>query len=389
MYLVKHQHRFSVLRVRFAKHDAATPHAEFKKRATFVILAAVLAVAVLVITWQARTILLTLFAGFLGALILATFTSMVQRWLRLPRAMAFLVLLIVLSGAVALAGWLRGPELLQQFGQLQVDLPAAARRIYASLEQSRWGHWLIDIIRQSGDWSGWLTYAASGIGGAMSVILSTAACAVLVTITSIYLSAEPAFYRQVIHELLPVSARELFDACLQSAIRALRFWLLSRLVSMTAIGLIVAAGLWSLGVPLAGTLAIIAALLTFVPNIGPFASALPAALMAFAISPTKGLLCLALFCIAHFIEGNFVTPIADRHIVKLPPFLTLSFQLILAPLTGALGVALATPLLAVILGIMRALPPATIKSNPNFTTTQTSSQTMSRRVEGTVQTEPG
>jgi len=271
--------------------------------------------------------------------------------------MAFAALLAGLGGALALAAWLRGPELMQQFGQLQVDLPAAARRIYSSLGGSRWGRWILDNTPQSGEWSGLLTYAASEIGGALSLLLSTAACMLLVIMAGIYLAAEPAFYRQLIKELLPLTIWEKVDACLQGAIHSLRFWVLSRLVSMTAIGLIVAAGLWLLGVPLAGTLGIIATLLTFIPNIGPFASALPAALMAFSISATKGLLCIGLFCLAHFIEGNFITPFSDRQIVKLPPFLTLSVQLILAPLTGALGVAMAAPLLAAILGAARVLVP--------------------------------
>jgi hypothetical protein len=62
--------------------------------------------------------------------------------------------------------------------------------------------------------------------------------------------------------------------------------------------------------------------------------------IAFAINPTKGLLCIGLFFLAHFIEGNSITPLADRQIVRLPPFLTISVQLVLAPMTGALGVAL-------------------------------------------------
>jgi predicted PurR-regulated permease PerM len=112
-----------------------------------------------------------------------------------------------------------------------------------------------------------------------------------------------------------------------------------------------------LRVPLAGTLGLIAALLTFIPNLGPPLSALPAVLLAFAVSPITGLLTVLLFCVAHFIEGNFVTPLAERNIVKLPPFLTLSLQLLLAPATGVLGVALAAPILAATLGIVRALLP--------------------------------
>lgn len=70
--------------------------------------------------------------------------------------------------------------------------------------------------------------------------------------------------------------------------RNLRWWVLSQMLSMTAVGVIVAVGLWMLGVPLAGLLGMIAALLTFIPNIGPILSVVPAVLLAVAISPMKG-----------------------------------------------------------------------------------------------------
>jgi predicted PurR-regulated permease PerM len=62
-----------------------------------------------------------------------------------------------------------------------------------------------------------------------------------------------------------------------------------------------------------------------------------------------------LFFLVHFIEGNFITPLAEREIVKLPPALTLAVQLFLAVITGALGVALAAPLTAAASGIVLAL----------------------------------
>ncbi len=310
------------------------------------------------VVWEARVILLVLFAGCLGALVLATLTSLLQSWLRIPRIFAFAAVLAALGLAVALGVWLRGPALAQQFGQLQVDVPDAAKRLYLSLEESNWGQWIISNAPDDGQWSNWLSYAASGIKGAVSMIVSTLACLLLVMMASIYLAAEPEFYLRGMQRILPSSIWPQVRACLGGAVRTLRFWLLSRLISMTAIGVMVFAGLWLVGIPLAGTLGIIAALLTFVPNIGPFASALPATLIAFAISPLKGFLTVGVFCLAHFIEGNFVTPVADRQIVKLPPFLTLSLQLLLAPVAGALGVALAAPLLAATLGVVRVLIPA-------------------------------
>ena len=67
---------------------------------------------------------------------------------------------------------------------------------------------------------------------------------------------------------------------------------------------------------------------------------------------------MMLFGIAHFLEGNIVTPLLERKIVTLPPALTLAVQLLLASLTGAIGVVLAAPLTAAMLGVLMVLHPA-------------------------------
>jgi predicted PurR-regulated permease PerM len=331
---------------------------DFKRRTLFVIVVVAATILSIVTIWEARVILLVLFAGCLGALVLTTLTDKIRSWLHIPRVVALIVFLACLGLVVTLGSWLRGPELVEQFGKLQVDVPEATRRLNALLGESDWGRWILSHFPDSRQSQGWLPYAASGIGDAISLAISTLAGLLLAVMASIYLAVEPEFYLRGMQRVLPLSISTTVEACLTGAIRALRFWLISRVVTMTAVGVMIASGLWFLSVPLAGTLAIIAALLTFVPNIGPILSALPAALLAFAISPGKGFLTLGVFCLAHLIEGNVVTPLADRQIVKLPPFLTLSLQLLLAPIAGALGVALAAPLLAATLGMIRVLVPS-------------------------------
>jgi AI-2E family transporter len=74
--------------------------------------------------------------------------------------------------------------------------------------------------------------------------------------------------------------------------------------------------------------------MTFIPNLGPILSVFPAALLAIAISPGKGLLTVLLFALVHFLEGNIITPLLRRPIVRLPPALTLTVQLLLAVIEG-------------------------------------------------------
>jgi len=62
----------------------------------------------------------------------------------------------------------------------------------------------------------------------------------------------------------------------------------------------------------------------------------------------------------HFLEGNVITPLIQRRIVRLPPALTLTVQLLLAVIAGPLGVALAAPLTAAAMGVFQVLfPPDT------------------------------
>ncbi len=331
---------------------------DFKKRALFVVSICILSILLLWLAWTARYVLLLLFASCIGALILSTLTNWLRSWVSMRREIAFAVVIIVIVLMLALLIWTRGSLLLQQLGDLQSNIPSAMRQIHSRLQSETWGRWLLAQIEDSEQMARGASFAISGIRGAMYVTGATIAAIMLVTISSLYFGAEPDFYLRGIRRIVPEGNRPTFEACLESVTKTVRAWLVARLLSMTAIGILISSGLFLMGVPLAGTLGIIAALLTFVPNIGPILSVVPAALLAFAISPTKGFLTILLFCLAHFLEGNLISPLADRGIVKLPPALTLSVQLLLGSIAGVLGVALAAPLTAVALSILsNVLPP--------------------------------
>ena len=199
-----------VLPIAIVKQDSRL---DFKQRTMYVVTLVAATLIAMAIVWEARVILLVLFAGFLGALVLATLTSMLRSWLRIPRMFAFATVLAALGLAFALGVWLRGPALAQQFGQLQVDVPNAAKRLYSSLGESSWGHWIISNAPDDGQWSGWLSYAASGLRGAVSVILSALACSLLVVMASLYLGADPSsICAECDGSYLPRSGRKLNNA---------------------------------------------------------------------------------------------------------------------------------------------------------------------------------
>ena len=94
--------------------------------------------------------------------------------------------------------------------------------------------------------------------------------------------------------------------------------MLGRLVSMTTLGFVVAIGLWIIGVPLPAALGFLAGILTFVPYIGAFVSAVPSLLLAVSINLDLAVYVVLLYIVVHLIEGYIRVPLVQRRVVPLP-----------------------------------------------------------------------
>jgi predicted PurR-regulated permease PerM len=124
---------------------------------------------------------------------------------------------------------------------------------------------------------------------------------------------------------------------------------------MATIGVMTMIGFYLLGVPLALSLGLIAGVTEFVPFFGPIAFGIFAVLFAFTQGPTQalyvGLLC---FAIQQF-EGYVLQPLIQRWAVALPPALLVLSVVIFALLFGFIGAVLATPLMTVVMIMVRKL----------------------------------
>ena len=99
----------------------------------------------------------------------------------------------------------------------------------------------------------------------------------------------------------------------------------------------------------------LAGILTFVPYIGAFVSAVPSLLLAVSINLDLAVYVVLLYIVVHLIEGYIRVPLVQRRVVPLPPALTLSAQIILGVVAGFLGLLLATPLVAAAIVIIRTV----------------------------------
>jgi len=124
---------------------------------------------------------------------------------------------------------------------------------------------------------------------------------------------------------------------------------------MVAVGIATGMGLAVLGIPLLIVLAIIAAFLNFIPNIGPYIALIPALLLAYVQGPDKALYVYLLYTAIQSAEGYILTPMLDKRLVSTPPALLRFGQVLLGILVGIGGVLLASPIVAVLLVIVNEL----------------------------------
>ena len=327
----------------------------FTSRVFIAIAAAVFTILLLVLIYFTFDVLLLIFAAALMAIFLRGLADVLGVVLKISEgwrvAIVSLLMIVVIAAAVALLA----PSVAEQIVNLREELPRSAAAASEFLARFAWGRTLLDQLPSFSEVLGRINAATllTGVGGVFSSTVGAVGDFFIAILLAIYFAAEPNLYLSGFLRLFPVNRRHRWHEILDAVGQTLRWWLIGKAGSMLFIGLLTWLGLTILGVPLAVTLGLIAGLLSFIPNIGPILSAIPALLIAFVDSPTTALYVAILFVLVQLIESNVVTPLIERRTVELPPALTIIFQLALAVLVGGLGLVLATPLLAMILVLVQ------------------------------------
>jgi predicted PurR-regulated permease PerM len=162
------------------------------------------------------------------------------------------------------------------------------------------------------------------------------------------LLADPVPYRDGFIRLFPSFYRRRIDEILHLCDDALQGWLVGILFNMVVITVLSLIGLSILRVPLALAQAMLAGLLTFIPNIGPGLSVIPPIAIALLDAPWKSLAVLVVYFAIQQIESNFLTPVVMAQQVSLLPAITLLSQVFFATFFGFLGLFLSLPLTVVV-----------------------------------------
>lgn len=142
---------------------------------------------------------------------------------------------------------------------------------------------------------------------------------------------------------------------LDNAGRALRLWLVGKIVMMVVVGVLTTTGLYLIGVPSALALGFMAGMLEFVPFVGPILSFVPAAAVALASGEVSFWWVFGLYLLIQQLENNLLVPLIQQRTVQLPPVLGLFAIVAMGLLFGPLGVVMGVPLTIVLMALVKQL----------------------------------
>lgn len=289
-----------------------------------------------------------------GALI-ANLWRGVALWINKKTSLSFrlvLPVLIILNlGLIFLFVHLASPNIAEQANLLSQEAPKVVDKVIEDLKQTDLGSQLITNMEENGLDNLEIKGVFNFFSGTFNVVMDF----LLILVFALFLSADPKTYRRGILELVPPSQKERVKGLLNSLDRILFRWFIGKIIDMFSIFIMTIIGLWILGMPMIFTLALIAFFFSFVPNVGPVISAIPALAVAFLDSPQMALSVGLLYLGIQLIESYFVTPNVQKHASFVPPVLLLLVQFLLARFLGILGLFLSTPLLVIIMVVIRKL----------------------------------
>jgi len=309
------------------------------------VLAALMIIAAFFAVVYAFDLILLAFAGILLALMLRAGGTWLAERTRLPLKWSMAIVLVAFAGILFGTVWMFGLQIANQADQLF----SAVSQAFSELQQKVREYRLVGFLISDASHLSLGAPAKAAASGLLWVIGSI----VLILFLGLYLSTNPDLYTELFLSFFDMPVRRRVERLLEATASALRWWLLGQLMAMGVVGVITAIGLLIVGAPMAISLSVLAALLTFVPYVGAIVSAVPAVLLAFTKGSHVALYVILVYLIAHIIEGYILVPLIQHRMVFLPPATILASQFLMEIFGGILGVTFATPLMVVAMVLIK------------------------------------
>jgi predicted PurR-regulated permease PerM len=187
---------------------------------------------------------------------------------------------------------------------------------------------------------------------ALLSVVTVGALSIAIPVVSIYMLAESAMMKRFVARMVPPQRREVAMDILGDIDGVIGGFVRGQLIVAAVIGVLATTALLILHVPYAVLIGAWAGIADVIPYVGPFAGAIPAALVALFTNGWPNAVAVGVaFTIINQFEGHVLGPRIVGSTVKVTPLAVIFALLIGAHVFGFLGLLIAVP----VAGIIRVL----------------------------------
>jgi len=297
----------------------------------------------LLVLWQLRALILTVFLCFLFMEGLHPIVNWLEKT-KMPRALAIFIVYLFIIAILSFSVVGVIPDHVEQSTILIKNLPMALKNIDIL------GLNFVDFSSQFKI----LENLPENITSLVVAIFSNVLSIFIFFVITFYLLLERKNFDKYLKNIFGQKSLKAINVFNQLEKR-LSMWVGAQLMLMLIIGILSYFGYVIIGVNFALPLAIIAAILELVPNIGPTIASILAGIFGLTISPITGVLAVIWGIIVQQLENNFIVPKIMKEATGINPLITILLIASGARLGGVVGAIIALPLYITVETIYRAL----------------------------------
>lgn len=297
--------------------------------------------------------------AFIAYYLLNPIVNLLEK-LRVKRIWGIIILILGIGGALTGIILLTAPAIEAQIKDLVQSFPNYLKQLGDNMtnwvQNSFLGpyyddgyNWVMERLGELPQLIG--SYISNGFQGIQSIastITTTIVSIVTFPFILFFLLKDGKSFQHFIIKLFPPKFRDDTKQILTNIDTQVGSYIQGQIIVASVIGILLFIGYLIIGLDYAFILAIVAAVTSVVPYLGPTIAIIPAAIIAIVTSPFM-LLKLAIVWIAvQFLEGNFVSPNIMGKTMKIHPLTIILVLLIAGNLFGVIGVILGIPGYAIV-----------------------------------------
>lgn len=292
--------------------------------------------------------------AFIAYYLLNPIVDLLEKW-RIKRIWGIIILILGISGLLTGIILLIAPSIETQIKELVKNFPIYLGQlgdsITAWLQNSFLGpyydegyNWLVSNFSNiPGIIGSYLVNAFQGVRNIASTVTNVFVAIITFPIILFFLLKDGKRFKEYSLKLLPPKFRHDTNQILVNMDTQVGSYIQGQIIVATCIGILLFIGYLIIGLPYAITLAIIAAITSVIPYLGPTIAIIPAIIIAIVDSPFMLVKLAVVWALVQFLEGNLISPNVMGRTMQIHPLTIIIVLLVAGNLFGIVGVILGIP----------------------------------------------